>query len=207
MGWRWKATFFWKCLNLALGLCKCLPPLSLRFCSSFLLFFALFITLTNPPTPVSPLPYLPCVLHFSLFLLSFNVSHRHPTSLPSLPSFLFFHLFAAFPPSSPSLQTAICSAVNGRLLGGCDVVWLWSLCTATAVHFAYQLAASPRLDPAGCLAGRSDGWLTNCCVIEAVEQMHAHTHYHYHKPVINYPCVSLETQASHQCPIAALFLA
>ena len=164
-------------------------------CLSSFLFRQFFSSLL--PTLDVPLPSL-CPSLLTLPPLDF--------ALLPLPSFLSICLSS---PSSPSLQTAICSAVNGRELCGCDVVGLWSVCIATAVHFAYQPAAFTLSGP-GRLPGwpvwRLD-WLTGC-VIEAVEQMHAHTHtthYQYHKPVINYPGVSPETQASHQCPVAAMF--
>lgn len=121
-----------------------------------------FLTALHPSGQLSSRPssltfsFLPHVLPFFT---------PPPVNFPSaLPP---FHraVFLPFSPSRsafpPSLQTAICSAVNGRVLCGCDVVELWSVCTATVVHFAYQPATSPCLDPAGCLAGRLDGWLTD----------------------------------------------
>lgn len=120
---------------------------------------------------------------------------------------LFLCCFSFPPPSSPSLHTAICSSVNGRMLCGCDVVWLWSVCTATVVHSAYQPAASPCLDPAGCLPASLAGWLVGrpidwllrnwggrCTHIDAT------TVASLSQTITNYP-VAAETQASHQSRI------
>lgn len=93
-------------------------------------------------------PVLPAITLLPLFFVFlFNMTF-----------FLLLCCFCFPPPSSPSLHTAICSSVNGRMLCGCDVVWLWSVCTATVVHSAYQPAASPCLDPAGCLPAWLAGW-------------------------------------------------
>lgn len=190
--------------------------MSPAFVFVFLLFFPLFF----PPLSAfscllaTTSSLLPALLLLSFFP-DFYSCPSNSTSLPSsfdtditpvLPlvtlaisslvfSFLCFALLLSLPPRPPppSQQTAICSSVNGRMLCGCDVVWLWSVCTATVVHSAYHPAASPCLDPAGCLAGWTAGWLTDCCIIEAVEQLRASLSL----TVINYP-VATETQANRQ---------
>lgn len=105
------------------------------------------------------------------------------------------------PPPLSSLRLAADSrmhaAVNGRVLCGCDVVSLWSVCTATVVQTAYQPAASSCLGlptarrTAGWLLGCLAAWqvvcltyMTDCCVIKEVEAARACacTNTHTHAP-------------------------
>lgn len=162
-------------------LCKCLPLTPLCFCLSLSFLLCPLTVLFSPNNTSSLLPALrlsflpnfpslafwPSFFALPLPPFSTFLQSSLPAVVRSLPSFLHIS-----PRCFPFLQTAIRSAVNGRVLHG----WLWSFCAATAVHFAYQCAASSRLDPAGWL----NGWLTDCCVIDVVVQKLAHTLKHTH---------------------------
>lgn len=74
---------------------------------------------------------------FCIFAHTLLLSVTLPALLALPPLFIYSAFLLV---SSSSLQTAICSSVNGSGLFDCDVVGLRSVCTATVVLSAYQPA-------------------------------------------------------------------
>lgn len=189
--------------------------MSTSFKSAFLLVFPLFFSPDSLFLP-SQKHFIPLANLFPLVLLcflsclspSFFSLHpcRHLTSPPSLPSCTLFLPPFPFASSPSSLQTAIFSHVNGRVLCGCGLTVVCLRCHCGS--FCSLPCCFTSCGP-GRLPGWPAGWLTDWLLRNWGGRANACTHTSPQACHKLFSCVAWDTgqpSASCCCSVPSLML-